>query len=126
MKVDEMGALAAAFEDWRSKKRHVREPVPAPLLQGACAAARQHGMAAVAQATKVDRRRLEAALRSRSRSAPARRPPAFSRLELAAPTTAASAFAEIETRTGLKVRLFTQTDAALGLLSALLGAGGAP
>jgi hypothetical protein len=34
-------------------------------------------------------------------------------------------FAEVETPTGLKVRLFAETGEALGLLSALLGAGGA-
>ena len=126
MKIDGLGALTAAFEDWRSNKRHVREAVPAPLLRRACAAARGHGLAAVARATKVDRRLLKTTLRSRSRIAPARGAPAFSRLELAAPATTAPAFAEIETRTGLKVRLFAQNDAALGLLSSLLGAGGAP
>jgi hypothetical protein len=34
-------------------------------------------------------------------------------------------FAEVETPAGLKVRLFTETGEALGLLSSLLGAGGA-
>jgi len=46
-------------------------------------------------------------------------------LELAAPTGATPRpFAEVEMPTGLKVRLFTGTDEALGLLSSLLGAGG--
>jgi hypothetical protein len=47
-------------------------------------------------------------------------------VELASPATRTPAFAEIDTPTGLKVRLFTQTDEALGLLSSLLGGGGAP
>jgi hypothetical protein len=34
-------------------------------------------------------------------------------------------FAEVELPTGLKVRLFTETGEALGLLSSLLGAGDA-
>jgi hypothetical protein len=33
-------------------------------------------------------------------------------------------FAEIETRAGLKLRLFAQTDETLGLLSSLCGMGG--
>jgi hypothetical protein len=52
--------------------------------------------------------------------------PAYSRLEVpgpASPTT--GPFAEVEMPTGLKVRLFAGTDEALGLLSSLLGAGGA-
>jgi hypothetical protein len=51
--------------------------------------------------------------------------PTYSRLELAAPAAAARPFAEVELPTGLKVRLFTETGDALGLLSSLLGARGA-
>jgi hypothetical protein len=52
--------------------------------------------------------------------------PAYSRLQMPASTTPTSRpFAEVETPTGLKVRLFTDTGEALGLLSALFGAGGA-
>ena len=51
--------------------------------------------------------------------------PTYSRMELAAPAaTTARPFAEVELPTGLKVRLFTETGEALGLLSSLLGAGG--
>jgi hypothetical protein len=45
-------------------------------------------------------------------------------VELAAPATARP-FAEVETPTGMKVRLFTQTDEALDLLSSLCGMRGA-
>jgi hypothetical protein len=48
----------------------------------------------------------------------------YSRLELAAPAATARPFAEVETPTGLRVRLFTDTGEALGLLSSLLGARG--
>ena len=56
--------------------------------------------------------------------------PAYSRVEVAPPATAVppstrTPFAEVETRSGLRVRLFTETGGALGLLSALLGTGGA-
>jgi len=44
-------------------------------------------------------------------------------LELTAPAATARPFAEVEMPTGLKVRLFTETREALGLLTSLLGAG---
>jgi hypothetical protein len=52
--------------------------------------------------------------------------PTFTRVELAAPAeVAARPFAEVETATGLKVRLFIPTDEALKLISSLCGLGGA-
>ena len=52
--------------------------------------------------------------------------PAYSRVEIAAPAASPSErpFAEVEGPSGLKVRLFIESGGALGLLSALLGAGG--
>jgi hypothetical protein len=124
-RVESMAGLKAAFEEWRSTKRHSREAVPADLLRRACQAARRHGSAAVARATKLDRRRLEGVGRQapgkRAAGAPA---PTFSRVSLAAPAAAAP-FVEIETAMGLKLRFFTQTDEALALLSSLLPPGGA-
>ena len=122
---ESLAELMAAFEKWRSRKRHVREAVPAELLQRARTAAARHGWAAVARATKVDRGRLES---DRSRGGKRRVPetsgPMYSRLELVAPAATARPFAEVEMPTGLRVRLFTDTGEALGLLSSLLGAGG--
>lgn len=122
---ESLAELKAAFEKWRSKKRHVREAVPAELLQRARAAAARHGWAAVARATKVDRGRLES---DRSRGGKRRVSgtgvPKYSRLELAAPAAPARPFAEVEMPTGVRVRLFTDTGEALALLSSLLGAGG--
>ena len=121
---ESLAALKAAYQEWRSSKRHVREAVPAALLQRARAAAERHGPAAVARATKVAQGRLES---DRSRGGkgrvPGTRVPVYSRLELAAPATARP-FAEVEMPTGLRIRLFTDTGEALGLLSSLLGAGG--
>ena len=123
---ESLAALKAAFEAWRSRKRHVREAVPAELLQRARAAIRRHGPAAVARATKVERVRLETGRRrGKKRRVPGAGVPTYSRMELAAPAaTTARPFAEVELPTGLKVRLFTETGEALGLLSSLLGAGG--
>jgi hypothetical protein len=121
---ESLAELKTAFEKWRSRKRHVREAVPAELLQRARVAAARHGWAAVARATKVDRGRLESD-RSRGGRARGAGVATYSRLELAAPAAAtARPFAEVEMPTGLKVRLFTDSGEALGLLSSLLGAGG--
>jgi hypothetical protein len=123
---ESLAELKAAFEKWRSRKRHVREAVPMELLQRARAAAGRHGAAAVARATKVARGRFDTS-RSRGKAGrvPAAGAPKYSRLELAAPAAAtARPFAEVETPTGLRVRLFTESGEALGLLSSLLGAGG--
>jgi len=127
MENESLAKLKVAFEEWRSKKRHAREAVPVDLLKRARAAARRHGPMAVHRATKVDRGRLKTG-HSMSRGgtrAPVARVPAFSRVELAAPASTSGPFAEVEMPTGLKVRLFTQTDAALELLSSILGPAGA-
>ena len=123
MDVESLAGLKAAFEEWRSKKRYEREAIPGHLLERARLAARRYGPAAVARATKVDRGRLKTGpgLR-RTRRAHAADVPTFSRVELAAPAMAVRPFAEVETATGLKVRLFAQTDASLQLLSSVCGA----
>lgn len=123
MESESLAELKTAFEKWRSRKRHVREAVPAELLQRARAAAARHGWAAVARATKVDRGRLESD-RIRGGRVRGTGVPMYSRLDLAAPAATARPFAEVEMPTGLRVRLFTDTGEALGLLSSLLGAGG--
>jgi hypothetical protein len=123
---ESLAELKAAFEKWRSRKRHVREAVPGELLQRARAAAGRHGWTAVARATKVDRSRLETdKSRGGRRRAAGTDVPTYSRLDLAAPAAATPRpFAEVEMPTGLKVRLFTESGEALGLLTSLLGAGG--
>lgn len=126
MEVEALAALGTAFEEWRSGKRHAREAVPADLLERARRAARRHGPAAVARATKVDRSRLKIEGTGQRERRGARVPvPSFSRVEIIAPGSAARPFAEIETGGGLKVRLFSQTDEALQLISLLCGPGAA-
>jgi hypothetical protein len=122
---ESLAELKAAFGKWRSRKRYVREAVPVELLQRARTAAGRHGAAAVARATKVAQGRLETTgSRGKKRRLPGAGVPRYSRLELAAPAATARPFAEVEMPTGLKVRLFTETSEALGLLSSLLGARG--
>lgn len=124
--------LEEAFAAWRRRKRHVREAVPEALMARARAAARQHGPAAVGRATGVQRDRLVVARAerrgvARRSAAAASIVPAYSRVEMAATAALSSArpFAEVEAPSGLKVRLFVESGGALGLLTALLGAGGA-
>lgn len=127
MEVDSLAGLKAAFEGWRSKKRHPREAVPEELVERARAVARHHGWSAAARAAKVERARLESGRRGRGRvrGRGTTTVPAYSRVEVTPPAPTTRAFAEVETPAGLKVRLFTGTGEALGLLSSLLGVGGA-
>lgn len=126
MEVESLAGLKMAFEEWRRRKRHPREAIPVDLLRRACAAARHHGPTEVSRVTKVGRGRLKTGRRSHGeRSTRTAAGPTYSRLKLAAPAAATvRPFAEVEMPMGLKIRLFTETDEALGLLSSLLGAGG--
>jgi hypothetical protein len=127
MKVETLDELKGAFADWRSKKRHLRESVPSELRRRAHRAIDVYGVGVVARATKLDQTRLKAE-RGLYESAEAEpMAPSFSRMELAPPTAAAvqGPFAEVETPAGLKVRLFTPTAEAVGLVTSLLAMGGA-
>lgn len=125
---ESLAGLRDAFAAWRSRKRHAREAVPGDLMERARAVARRHGAAAVCRATGVRRDRLvvSQAERGEGDGASLVPVPGYSRAEIARPASPPSGrpFAEVEAPSGLKVRLFTETGGALGLLSALLGAGG--
>jgi len=127
MKGESLDGLNAAFADWRSRKRHLREAIPADLLERARTAAQRHGPAAVARATKVDRGRLKTGRRMNrgGKRVPAARVPLYSRVEIAAPTSTPTPFVEIEMPTGLKLRLFGQSEPALALLASLCATGSA-
>jgi hypothetical protein len=88
-----------------------------------------HGWSAIRKAAKVEARRVgikeaKAPRGKRGVASVALAVPSFSRVELAVPAMVSRPFAEVETRTGLKVRLFANDTQTLGLLSALCGAGG--
>jgi hypothetical protein len=127
MTVESLDELKKAFEVWRRRKRHVREPVPDELMARVRRAMGVYGLGPVSRATKIDRRRLERgrARRSRRRKvAAAAAVPSFSRVELAPPAAVDRPFAEFETPGGLKLRIFTQTEEVLGLLAAVCATGG--
>jgi len=133
MRVDSLEQLQSAFAQWRRTKRHAREAVPEHLLARAQRCTGKHGVPAVVRATGVERSRLfrRTALGETARASSdadaqvgARSVPAFSRLELSTPAVLHRPVAEVETDTGIKLRLFEQTPEILELLGALCGVGG--
>jgi hypothetical protein len=133
MKVDSLDELRSAFAAWRRSKKYVREAMPEELLARARRATEKHGVTAVVGVTGVERARL---FRSRpaGRKAPAeqtkgepRSVSTFSRLELSAPSAPSPhPIAEVETGSGVRLRLFESTPELMGLLSAVCGVGGIP
>lgn len=125
MKVESLEQLSTAFTAWRCTKRHVREAVPATLMDRAHRAIGVHGSIRVARATKLNRRRLERGCRDLGRTdgTPTMCVPSFSRLELPAMAVPSQPFAEVETPTGLRLRIFSETDGTIGLLASLCRTG---
>jgi hypothetical protein len=119
-----------AFARWRRAKRHVREAVPDELLERARRVAEDRGVKEVVQAIRVERSRLLRRHQDEGERAPATRAgrpalPAFTRLALTTPVVGAHPVAELETPAGLKLRVFVESHAMVGLLSGLCGPGGA-
>jgi hypothetical protein len=81
----------------------------------------------VARAVKLNRQLLEAQEAAERAAEGARAAtPSYSRVEVVTPAAAAlSPFAEVEMPSGIKLRLYSQTQETLGLLSSLCLAGGA-
>jgi hypothetical protein len=152
MKVDSLDELKSAFEEWRRRKRHVRESMPQELLARARRATKKHGVKAVVRVTRVERARLFRSRPARVKAPGARgtnRPfrtkrarvkapggrgtkpkdvrgsvPTFSRLEVSAPSAPKRRpVAEVET-SGVTLRVFEPTPEMMELLSAVCGFGG--
>lgn len=126
MSEESLEELKGAFELWRSRKKHAREVMPEPLLTRARRAGARFGVAEVARAVGVDRRRLEgtklAVGRTPAKPGP---PPAYSRVEVSGAGTGLwRPFAELELPGGIKVRLYSNAPEAMSLLSSVCGAGG--
>ncbi len=91
MKVETLEELKAAFCLWRSKKRHLREPVPSDLRERAHRAFDVYGVGVVAMATNLDQTRLKAERTGRERSEiGTMAPPPYSRMALALPVAVAA------------------------------------
>jgi len=137
MKVDSLEDLESAFAEWRQGKKHAREPTPEEFLARARRAVKEHGLTAVVRVTRVERARLfrDVPAGGEGRGGTGKKPrrtkaapgdvPAFSRLELSAPSAPiVRPLAEVETGTGVKLRVFEETPEMLRLLSAACGFGG--
>ena len=134
MRVDSLDELQAAFAAWRSQKKHARESMPEELVARAHRAAKKHGETAVVRVTRVERGRLfrhpptgrTTQVQRRRAEAKPRPVPAFTRVELGAPCAPPSPrlIAEVETGSGVTLRVFEPTPELVGLLSAVCGLGG--
>jgi len=134
MRVDSLDELQAAFAAWRRQKKHAREAMPEALVARAHRAAKKHGARAVVRVTRVERSRLfRHPLAGGTTQVPEKRAaaepcsvPAFTRVELIAPSAPLSPqlIAEVETGSGVTLRVFEQTPELMGLLSAVCGLGG--
>ena len=124
MKVETLKELRAAFEAWRRMKRHLREPVPSDLRERAHRAVDVYGLGVVARATRLEQGRLKAEHRRRAGADVTM--PSYTRMALSTPvaTGPERPLAEVETPAGLKVRIFTHTPEAVGLVTSLLVMGG--
>lgn len=133
MKVDSLDELRLAFEEWRRSKKHAREAMPEELRGRARRAMERHGERAVVGVTRVERARLlrsrRAGRKAQEKKATGGEPrsmPSFSRLEVSAPASPRlRPIAEVETGSGVTLRLFEQTPELMGLLSAVCSLGGA-
>ncbi|MBU1228311.1 MAG: hypothetical protein KJ698_13995 [Actinobacteria bacterium] len=134
MRFDSLDELKTAFAAWRRRKKHAREPMPEELLARARRAAQKHGVRAVVRVTRVERARLFRATGARGKAPGAARTqgkavprpmPAFSRLEVGAPSAPSPRpIAEVWTGSGVTLRVFEPTPEMMGLLSAVCGFGG--
>jgi hypothetical protein len=137
MKIDSLKDLESAFAEWRQGKKHAREPTPDELLARARRAVEKHGLKAVVAATRVERARLfrnvagggagpeKTSRKPRRAKASSMGVPTFSRLELGGGSGPnARPLAEVETGTGVRLRVFEQTPEMLKLLSVACGFGG--
>ena len=131
MQDDALSELEAAFLDWRRGRAHIRESAPRALMERARSAVERFGVAVVARATGVDRRRLVKVDVSPCALVPAREP-VFTRVRLSGSASASTsataasdrAFAEVEAPNGLRVRLLSSTPEAVALLASVLGVRG--
>ncbi len=120
MTVESLEELRAAFSEWRSQKKHRRDRTPDELLKRARAAAKIHGVGRVAREMNIDGRHLSAGSEyPRGRSKASKSLPAYSRVELTAPSAMARAVAELEMPSGVKLRLYSQTPEMLSLISSV-------
>jgi hypothetical protein len=131
MKKDSLAELKAAFIQWRKNKRYIREVIPNELLERARRAIPLHGLNNVLKATSLDYYRLiegmgdEPNNRAPNPAVDVKMPP-YTKVELVVPSAKDCPIAEVETPSGLKLRIFKPTQEILGLLSSMCKIGEVP
>lgn len=127
MSNESLDDLKGAFKSWRLKKRYSTERVPAELAARARRAVGEYGLTRVIKATKVRQYHLaEDGRRGSSRGSKAGLPvPAFSRVQIMEPVASRAPIAEVETASGMKLRVFSITPETVGLMSSFCRVGGA-
>jgi hypothetical protein len=133
MQID-LDELERGFAAWRRRKKHARERIPEELRARARRAVREHGATAVVRVTRVVRDRLFLGVRSQAKAPGTARTkpssavlsvPTFSRLDLSAPPSSRlRPIAEVETGSGVTLRVFESTAEMVRLLTAVCGVGG--
>jgi hypothetical protein len=118
--------LKAAIEAWRQEAAPAAGGAGGSLGASAGRSAAPRGSGGRSRATKVERARLAPGVKSPGEGeVTAASGPAYWRLEMPpSTTTPRRPFAEVEMPTGVKVRLFTDTGEALGLLAGTCQRGG--
>jgi hypothetical protein len=121
MSMESLEELSASFKKWRLKKRYATESVPADLVARARRAVGMHGITLVAKATKINRIHLIEQKRGKKAKLSF---PGYSRVEISAAGRQNSPVAELETGSGMKLRIFSLTAETMELMSSFCRAGG--
>jgi len=72
MKIDSLDGLERAFAEWRSRKKHAREAVPAELIARAQRATKKHGVKAVVRVLPFQQATVPASVADRPSTGRAR------------------------------------------------------
>jgi hypothetical protein len=122
---ESLDQLKSAFGSRRKQKRTRSESIPPELLERARVASLSFGVNAVRRTLNIDRRLIEQKSAKRGRPRKMTAAPSYSRLEISARGAVSSQpVAEFESASGSKLRVFSMTPEAMGLLSSLCGTGG--
>lgn len=125
MIIESLDELEAAFASWRNSKKYPREPVPDALIARAQKVAVEQGTGTVAYRLKVNPCRLSRAPASRTKGKRPVSVPAFTRLEITAPSQSVTPLIEVESRFGVKLRVFQVTKETTEILGSFYrGTGG--
>lgn len=106
MTTESLTELESAFANWRRNKKHINEPVPSDLIERAQRQTIEHGIGPVAYRLKVQAWRLGKTSAPKPRNKSVAPIPTFTRVEVSAPPGHSGPLVELESRRGVKLRVF--------------------